>query len=157
MSEKGRKLRCLLFCALVFIVGFTPSVLGVLYKPAEPTASASALSGGATNLTSLILSDDLTVGDDATIAGDASIAGALTLDGLAVGGAVVYGSATSVVSGTTIAHGVGTTPTVGLLTVESSGGFTTTFPYVLSMDTVSITVGVADGVTLATVYWLAGK
>jgi len=142
---------------VVALAALVVAVAGLQYPAAPVEMETRALAGDWSNMTSLELSDDLIVGDDVTITGDTSIAGTLTLDGVAQSGPVAYGSATDVVSGTTIAHGIETTPTAALLTVGSTGGFTTTYPYVLAMDTVSITLGVADGITVPTVYWLAGK
>jgi hypothetical protein len=130
------------------------------------------LSGGSTNFDSIVLSEDLTAVNGTfsgavstgaltpaslSVTGAASVGGSLTLESVAFSGPTTFGSATSVVSGTTIAHGLATTPTTVLLTPVSTGGYTTTVPYVMSADTTSITVGVADGVSISTLYWLAGK
>jgi len=89
--------------------------------------------------------------------GNLNIDGTLTLESVVLSGPVTFGTATTVISGTTIAHGIGTTPTVVLLTPQDAGGYTTTVPYVLATDTISITIGVADSVTLETLHWMAGK
>jgi len=93
---------------------------------------------------------------DIALNGNVGVTGTLTLESVAFSGPVRFGSATSVVSGTTIAHGLGITPTVALLTPGATGGYTATV-YILASNAVSITIGVQDGVTVPTLYWLAGK
>lgn len=86
-------------------------------------------------------------------------AGTLTLEDVAFSGPVTFGSASNVVSGTLIAHGLGVTPTAAVLTPFYTGTFTNTL-YVVSMNTVSITVGIgySTGVTTVThALWMAGK
>jgi hypothetical protein len=101
-------------------------------------------------------------GEDAYVEGTFEVDGAaqfdgtLTLESVAFSGPVTFGTATTVVSGTTIAHSLATTPTVAILTPQSTGGYTATV-YVLATDDTNITVAVQDGVTVPTVNWLAGK
>jgi hypothetical protein len=83
------------------------------------------------------------------------ITGTLTMSGTQMSGPVRYGLVSgAVVSGTTIAHGIGTTPTMALLT--SSLPLTTPM-FVSAKGPVSITVGISDSVSTSGVYWLAGR
>lgn len=123
---------------------------------------ATALDAGATITGDLSVSGATALGDSATIAGDLSASGAITvggdlvLEGVAFSGPTVFGSATDVVSGTTIAHGLGTTPTVVLLTAS---GYVTTTPVLLASDDTDITVGfgIDEDPPAMTVHWLAGR
>ena len=89
--------------------------------------------------------------------GNVTAGGTLTLESVAFSGPVRFGTASSVVSGTLIAHSLATTPTAILLTPQSTGGYTTTVPYILASNATSFTVGIADSVTIATLHWMAGK
>lgn len=113
---------------------------------------------GTTNLVGAVSSSTgaVTVTDNLQVNGNTTVTGTLTLESVAFSGPVTFGSATSVVSGTKFAHGLAITPTTVLLTPRSTGGYTATI-YVLASNATSVTVGVQDGVTVPTVYWLAGK
>lgn len=113
---------------------------------------------GTTNLVGNVSSSTgaVTVTDNLQVNGNATVTGTLTLEGVAFGGPVTFGSATTVISGTKIAHGLATTPTTVLLTPCSTGGYTATV-YVLATNATSVTVGVEGGVTVPSVYWLAGR
>ena len=89
--------------------------------------------------------------------GNITAGGTLTLESVAFSGPIRFGTASSVVSGTLIAHSLATTPTAVLLTPQSTGGYTTTVPYILASNATSFTVGIADSVTIVTLHWMAGK
>lgn len=128
--------------AIVVVVMVLVSVfLGVTYPlPQAPETSSRAVTDR--------YYEALRVGKDLTIDG------AVTWGGAMVSGPYRYGVATSVISGTLIAHGLGTTPSVVLLT---AGTPITTPLFVTARNAVSLTVGVNGGVTVPTVFWLAGK
>ena len=97
---------------------------------------------------------------DVDNSGNVELTGTLTLESVAFSGPVVFGTATSVVTGTTIAHGLGTTPTVAIVTAEHLTPIFTNTVYILSTDSTSITIGIGHttGVTtIDTVHWMAGK
>jgi hypothetical protein len=89
-----------------------------------------------------------------TINDDLVVTGTLTLESSAFSGPLRFGSATAVVTGTTIAHGLTTTPTMAILT---AGETITTPLFVLALNATNITVGVNDALTVALIYWIAGK
>ncbi len=81
--------------------------------------------------------------------------------GLAIGttsftGALKYGYSASVIDGTTIAHGMGTTPTVVILTPYTVSLPLTGTVFVRNTGPISFTVGMTPSQNLA-LYWLAGK
>jgi hypothetical protein len=138
---------------------FSGAVSTGALTPTSLTASgASDLGGNVSSSTGAVtVTDAVYVTSTLETVGSATVGGSLTLESVAFSGPTTFGSASGVVSGTTIAHGLSTTPTAVLLTPVSTGGYTTTVPYVIGTDTTSITVGVADGVSISTLYWLAGK
>lgn len=95
--------------------------------------------------------------------GNTEISGTLTLKSVSFSGPIAFGTASNVVSGTEIAHGLGTTPTVTVLTPEHLTPVFTNVIYILSTNSTSITVGlgqtgVTGGITTVnTVHWMAGK
>jgi hypothetical protein len=88
-------------------------------------------------------------------------AGSLGLNGVRVSGPYKFGcSAAGLAQDGTIAHGLGTTPTVALLTslIPSAGSVITTGVYISATNTTSITVGlIYPEATAPKVCWLAGK
>ena len=118
---------------------------------------------GATTLNSTLDVDGIiscgtgacTVTDDLNVTGATTFGDAITLESVAFSGPVRFGSA-SVTSGTLVAHGIGTTPTVIVLT--ASGEVTVT-PIVFTTNATSFTVGFPsyDTPGAMTVYWMAGK
>lgn len=89
-----------------------------------------------------------------TTVGPLIVTDTLTLESIAFSGPVTFGAAITQTDGSTIAHGLGTTPTVAILTPYTA---VTATVYVKAADTVSITVGLIGAVGTADVYWLAGK
>ena len=90
------------------------------------------------------------------LAGDVSAA-TITLESVAFSGPVRFGSATVGEGVTQIAHGLGTTPTMMVLTPLYNGTLTQTV-YVTSSNTISMYALLSPGsVTQTTVYWAAGK
>jgi cytoskeletal protein CcmA (bactofilin family) len=116
-----------------------------------------AIGSGAGTFTATVSAEQVTSTDD--IEATDNISGAsLTLDSLQLTGPMVYGVASNVIDGTTIAHGVGTTPTMALLTPFYASNLTQTVS-ISAMTATSITVEIEAGsvTTVTTVYWLAGK
>lgn len=98
--------------------------------------------------------ESVRAGKALTVDGTTTLGTALTFGEVAVSGPYRYGSASSVVSGTLIAHGLATTPTLVVLT---AGQPITTPLFVTARNATSVTVGINDGLTVGTVFWLAGK
>lgn len=149
-----------LVIALLAVFGYDVGVIQP--REAAPQQGLSRAVGD-TNFYNVVADNNITAGatvSGATLSGTTgsftSLSGStLTLNSLAVSGPYKYGVTTgTIVTGTTIAHGIGTTPTMAIVT---AGSAISTPLQILSLGAVSITLGINDGVSLSKVYWFAGK
>ena len=98
--------------------------------------------------------------DVVDIDGAVDFGSTLTLDSVAFTGPIVFGTSTSAINGTLIAHGLGTTPTVVLLSPQFTGNNISQTAYITASNATSFTVGLgyATGVlTIPTLHYMAGK
>lgn len=121
----------------------------------------SDLQGNISNSTGeLVITDNAGITGTLTVTGNTTLGGTLTFESVAMSGPLTFGAVSAVVTSTAIAHGLGTTPTVVLLTPQHSSDIFTNVVYVLISDTSTITVGLGytGGVqTVDILHWMAGK
>lgn len=125
----------------------------------DGVTAASVTATGTVGAADVTASDDLVVGDDAHVAGDllagtGAFTTSLTLESVAFSGPLTFGRQQTVTHGITIAHGLGTTPTVILLT--PSGTVTGAVGY-SAADATSFTVSMDPALTFDYLDWIAGK
>lgn len=160
------------FERVALVVALVLGLLGLLLPaqvaPVAPVTSSQGLTFGTSNF-----GGSIAVAGDATIAGAVSggslsggsilvggiVSGAsLTINGVAQSGAIRYGTQ-SVISGTTIAHGIGTTPTMFVVSDEGPHGTTYTQTlYHHACNVTSCTIGITQGsITTTVIDWVAGR
>lgn len=153
MSKKYKFL--LLALALLVLVAFTPVLQN--YTPfanirVQHDSQLNTMTvSGAANFDGAVDFDGAVVGGSLT--GDT-----LTLEGVVQSGPVVFGSQAAATDGITITHGLGTTPTMVVLSPAWASDEVTQTLYVSSLSATVFAVEITTGtVTNTTVYWIAGR
>jgi hypothetical protein len=93
--------------------------------------------------------------NDVTFSGVITLSGTVVEDGVASTGPVIFGSQINATDGTTVTHGLGTTPTIVLVTPVTASLTGTVF--VEAVNSTVFTIGVESADTGLRVDWLVGK
>lgn len=143
----------------ILTIGDSVIITGTLMSDGETVTigDSAAVTGTLDVSLGITATENISAGTGLAVSGPTVLHGSLTMSDTAFSGPIMYNLVPQVVSGTIVYHGMGTTPTVVLLTpILSTTNEITACYYVLTLEYTNFVIG-HDAAGGDGVYWIAGR